>query len=82
MVVRRQDLQARIVDRSTNGEVVDDLQPVVLVATHHLVGLVVQESTDARRSNALGLGFEVQGLTDQAGLPVQRAVEPGSVIFE
>jgi len=82
VVVRRQRLQARIVDRSTDREVVDDLQAVVLVATHHLVGQVVEESTDARRADALGFGFEVERLPDESGLPMQSAVEPRAIIRE
>ena len=82
MVVRRQRLQARIVDGTTDREVVDDLEPIVLVATHHLVGLVVEESTDARRADALGFRFEVERLPDESGLPMQRAVEPRAIVRE
>ena len=82
VVVRRQRLQARIVDSTTDREVVDDLEPVVLVATHHLVGQVVEESTDARRADALGFGFEVERLPDESSLPVQSAVEPRSIVRE
>ncbi len=82
VVVRRQRLQARIVDGPTDREVVDDLEPVVFVATHHLVGYVVEESTDARRADALGFGFEVERLPDEASLPMQSAVEPRAVVRE
>lgn len=82
MVVRRQSLQARIVDSAADREVVDDLESVVLVATHHLVGLVVQESTDARRTYARGFGFEVERLPDEPRFPVQSAVEPRTIVRE
>ncbi len=82
MVVRRQRLQARIVDGTTDREVVDDLEPVVLVATHHLVGHVVEESTDARRADALGFGLEVERLPDESSLPMQSAIEPRAVVRE
>ncbi len=82
MVVRRQRLQARIIDSTTDCEVVDDLEPVVLAATHHLVGQVVEESTDPRRADPLGLGFEVERLPDESRLPVQSAVEPRSIVRE
>ncbi len=75
-MVRRERLQARIVDGTTDCEVVDDLEAVVLVAAHHLVGQVVEESADARRADPLGLGFEVERLSDESRLPVQSAVEP------
>ncbi len=79
MVVRRQRLQARIIDSTTDCEVVDDLEPVVLAATHHLVGQVVEESTNACRADPLGLGLEVERLPDESSLPVQSAVEPWSI---
>ncbi len=82
MVVRCQRLQAWIVDGTTDREVVDDLEPIVLVATHHLVGQVVQESTDARRADALGFGFEVERLPDEPSLPMQSAVEPWAIVRE
>lgn len=82
VVVRRQRLQAWIVDGTADCEMVDDLEPVVLVATHHLVGLVVEESTDARRADPSGLGFEVERLADESGLPVQSAVEPRAIVLE
>ena len=82
VVVRRQRLQTRIVDRTTDSEVVHDLEPVVLVTTHHLVGHVVEESTDTGRGDPLGLGFQVERLPDQSRLPVQRAVEPRALASE
>ena len=82
MVVRRQRLQARIIDSTTDCEVVDDLEPVVLAATHHLVGQVVEESTDARRADALGFGFEVERLPDESSLPMQSPVEPRALVAE
>ena len=82
MVVRRQRLQARIIDGTTDREVVDDLEPVILVASHHLVGRVVEESADARRADPLGFGFEVEGLPDESSLPMQSSVEPRAIVAE
>ena len=82
MVVRRPRLQAGIVDGTADREVVDDLEPVVLVATHHLVGQVVEESTDAGGADARGFGFEVERLSDQSSLPVQSAVKPRASVAE
>ena len=82
VVVRRQRLQARIIDGTTDREVVDDLEPVVLVASHHLVGQIVEESTDARRADALGFGFEVERLPDESSFPMQSSVEPWAIVAE
>ena len=82
MVVRRQRPQARVIDGTTDREVVDDLEPVVLFATHHLVGQVVEESTDACRPDALGFGFEVERLPDESSFPMQSAVEPRPIVRE
>ena len=69
-------LQARIVDRPAHGEVVEHLKAVAR-EPEDPVGEVVEEAADAGAADAACFGLEVEELSDDAGLPIQAAVEPG-----
>src|SRR3982751_1219945 len=60
---------------------IERLKPRIL-KTKHLVHRIVEETADACRSYPGRLGFEIQHLPNEAGLPKQTAVKPGSIVLD
>src|SRR6185437_10959153 len=69
-------LEARVVDRASHREVIEDLEAVAGELERPMTD-VVEEAADARGTDARRLGFEVELLAHDAGLPVEPPVEPG-----
>src|SRR5208337_3124597 len=67
---------ANVGQRAPDGEMIDRLQ-FWRFEPEKFMGLVVEETADAGAAQLAGLGFEIEGLADQTGLPMQLPVEPG-----
>src|SRR6266850_3299577 len=77
--VGRQRGEARIVDRTADGEVIQRLEGEVPEA-EDVVHRIVEEAADAGRAHAGRLRLEVQHLPDRARLPEQAPVERRPVL--
>ena len=75
--IRRQRCQPRVFDRATNGEVIQALK-TISTESEQVVKDVVEVASDPGAPDAGGLGFEVQHLSQQAGLPKESPVPPSA----
>src|SRR6187399_2002772 len=81
MLVSWPSLQARVLDGSAHGEVIEHLKTLA-VETEQAMSRVIEEAPDPRASDAGCFRLEVKQLTDDARFPEQTAVEPGAVCCE
>src|SRR5215471_8376984 len=74
--VGRQGRQTRVVDRAAGGEVIERLPRTVAGQAERAMQRVVEEAADTGRTDARGLGLEVEHLPDRPAFPVQLAIAP------
>ncbi len=78
MTIGRQGLQARILDRRSDGEVVKALIATARQTQQFMHG-VVEIAADAGAAHAGGFGRQVECLADQSAFPEQPPIMPGAI---
>src|SRR5689334_15470470 len=79
MRIRRQRGQPGILDGPADGEVIEVLERDSVQAEQVVEG-VVEVAADAGPADAGGLGFQVEDLAEDAGLPEEVAIPPGASV--
>ena len=64
-----------------DGEMIEGLKPRILKAKY-LVHRIIEKAPDARRPYPGRLGFKIKHLANEAGLPKEATVKPGTIFFD